>query len=112
MWQWNWVISYLTELVSVALKCIHLSELSNVAEAWHTPNLTWRLGTDYHFNSKLTAAAELYGLGKMPALLADGTTRELKGTIDVNLSAVYRYNNLFNIFRRSITLQGSNTNDI
>lgn len=83
---------------SAALNAFTFSELSNVAEAWHTPNLTWRLGTDYHFNSKLTAAAELYGLGKMPGLLADGTTRELKGTIDVNLSAVYRYNNLFNIF--------------
>ena len=52
----------------------------------------------YPSTASLTAAAELYGLGKMPALLADGTTRELKGTIDVNLSAVYRYNNLFNIF--------------
>ena len=74
------------------------SELTKLDQPYHRPSLEWTLSGMYRFNSKMLMNADVFGVGKSFALLADGTDEEIKGTTDLNISAVYEYSKYFNIF--------------
>lgn len=80
-------------------------------EAWHQPTSRFSLGGVYNIEDKLMFRAELYQMGKRKALsngpIDGGTVRddgsyvkELKGYLDANLEAEYRYTKRLSIFAR------------
>jgi hypothetical protein len=84
--------------LAAAFNGFTFAELTDVAEAWHTPGLDWRFSGTYFFNSRMSAELDVFGLGKSKALNPQGEVVDLKGTMDINLSANYKYSDHFNIF--------------
>lgn len=74
------------------------SELSSIEKPYHRPTLEWTMSGMYRLNHKLSMTADVFGVNKSYALLPLDETAEIKGAVDMNLSATYAYSKYFNIF--------------
>jgi hypothetical protein len=81
-----------------AVNAFTFSELAVFDKPWHTPTLDWTFSTNYHFNKKLQAGIDLFGLNTSYALLPGDSIEEIDGTVDLNFHAMYSYNKYFNLF--------------
>lgn len=68
---------------------------------WHTPTLRLGLLTSYNIQNKIIVHSEVYYLNGQYAKVNTGagnTTVNMKGLIDVNLGAEYRYNKFLSLY--------------
>lgn len=78
-------------------------DMTTEAKAWHTPTLRLSLIGEYNLRDKIIARTQIYYLNGQYAKVANSngigfTTTTLKGLVDVNLSAEYRYTKFLSVF--------------
>jgi hypothetical protein len=66
--------------------------------AWHMPRWYASFTTRLKIGDKLFMNAKVYAIDGVYTKLADGTAMKLKGTVDVNLGATYKFNKHFSAF--------------
>lgn len=81
-----------------AVNAFTFSEIKEFEKPWHIPTLEWTLSTAYHFNKKLQAGIDIFGVNKSYALLPSNVVETIDGTVDLNFHAMYTYSKYFNIF--------------
>lgn len=84
--------------VTGSVNMFKFSELKSIDQAYHRPNLEWTISGMYRFNKKMQMTADVFGVNKSYALLPGDITEEIKGAVDLNISAMYVYSKYFNIF--------------
>jgi outer membrane receptor protein involved in Fe transport len=92
-------------------------ELDQFEYAWHKPSLTYEISGEYNLQDKIIAKIDFIGVGKRYANVVDltdintlGEAKELKGSLNVNLGAEYRYSKTISAFVNVYNLTGSNYN--
>lgn len=101
IWGGNLELSYFDAdrfRVTGSLNVFTFSEVDIINKPYHRPTLEWTINGQYKFNQKLSMEANIFGVNKSYALLPDGAEEEIKGAVDLNLSANYAYSKYFNIF--------------
>ncbi|CAN5263931.1 hypothetical protein BH09BAC1_BH09BAC1_18910 [soil metagenome] len=73
-------------------------EVEVEARAWHMPRWYASFTTRLKVGDKLFLNARVYAIDGVFAKLADGSELKLKGTVDVNLGATYKFSKSFSFF--------------
>lgn len=89
-----------------AVNAFTFTEIAEFDKPWHTPTLNWTFSTAYHFNKKLQAGIDIFGVNKSYALLPGNVIETIDGTVDLNFNAMYTYSKHFNIFVNLNNLAG------
>lgn len=105
---------------------IKISSLLSVVEydlemfeyAWHKPSLTYEISGEYNLHGKIIVHVDFIGVGKRYASAIDisdtenigSEVEELKGTLNINLGAEYRYSKTISAFIDVYNLTGTNYN--
>ncbi len=84
--------------------------------AWHKPSLTYEISGEYNLQDKIIAHIDFIGVGKRYGCMTNSTdtdnlnleSRELKGALNINLGAEYRYSKTISAFVNIYNLTGSN----
>lgn len=84
--------------VTGSVNAFKFSEVADLDQPWHRPTLEWTLSGMYRFNKRMSMTADVFGVNKTLALLPGDITEEVKGCVDMNISATYVYSKYFNIF--------------
>lgn len=84
--------------VTGSVNLFSFAELKSIDTAWHRPNLEWTISGMYRINKKFQINADLFGVNRSYALLPGNAVAEIKGAVDMNISATYAYSKYFNIF--------------
>ncbi len=101
IWGGNLELSYFDAdrfRITGSLNLFSFSEVAELSQPYHRPTMEWTISGLYKFNHKLNMTADIFGVNKSYALLPDGTDAEIKGAVDMNISANYMYSKYFNIF--------------
>lgn len=72
--------------------------LSSNAKAWYKPDFKANLKLRYNLKSKLIFGADIYGFTNYYGHVNIGDIRQIKGTVDANLSLEYIFNKRFSFF--------------
>ncbi len=72
--------------------------LRNEVQPWHLPTLKGNLNATWQMNEKLGFSADVYALNKTFARSPSGQVTTLKGVVDINLGATYKFSDSFHIF--------------
>ena len=105
---------------------IKISSLLSVVEydldqfeyAWHKPSFTYEISGEYNLQEKIIAHIDFIGVGKRYASVTGISNTDniglevekLKGSLNVNLGAEYRYSKTISAFIDIYNLTGSNYN--
>ena len=73
-------------------------EMDNLPTAWHMPRFNVNLSTQYNIGDKLAFTFDLLARDGVNALLPDGNSTKLKGTVDLNLGANYKFSKYLSFF--------------
>lgn len=73
-------------------------EMDEVEKPWHLPNFVFDFNTQYSINKKVYLTFSLLARDGVIAKLPENKTKELKGTLDANVGASYKYNKHFSFF--------------
>jgi len=73
-------------------------ETKNVGKPWHLPNFLFDFNTQYTLKKKVYLTLDLLARDGVIAKLSEGKNEELKGTLDINVGATYKYNKHFSFF--------------
>jgi hypothetical protein len=84
--------------VTGSVNVFSFAEIDKLDKPYLRPTLEWTINGMYRFNQKLSMQADVFGVNKSFALLPTGSEAEIKGAVDMNVSAVYTYSKYFNIF--------------
>jgi hypothetical protein len=73
-------------------------KLSSNEKAWYRPDFLANLKLRYNLKSKLIFGADIYGFTNYYGHVSIGDIRQVKGTVDANLSLEYIFNKKFSFF--------------
>ncbi len=82
-------------------------ELDSLDHPWHKPEMEVSLAADYNLRDKILVGADIFYTGKRYAQGVSGSEIPLKGYLDANLSAEYRYKKTLSFFIRFNNLTAS-----
>lgn len=110
-------ISYKTnEKFKIGLKGnYYIYDMSEEIEAWHLPTYTVSLDASYNLSNKIIATANIYAISKRKACQYNvqgenkvlPESKELDGTLDINLGLEYRFTKRFSSFLDLNNITGS-----
>ncbi len=76
----------------------NMYEVEIEEHAWHMPRWYASFTTRLKVGDKLFLNAKIYAIDGVYTKLADGSALKLKGTVDINLGATYKFNKNFSAF--------------
>ncbi len=84
-------------------------DLDNLEKPWHKPGITASFAAEYNLRNKILLDASVNYMGQRfaPATALDNEMITLKGLVDLNLGAEYRYTKLLSAFLRLNNILGA-----
>ncbi len=76
----------------------NMYEVEVEEKAWHMPRWYASFTTRLKIGDKVFLNARIYAIDGVYAKLPDGTPEKLKGTVDINLGATYKFSKSFSFF--------------